>query len=50
MNDETQETIDQLYDPDSQSMRVTVGVPMLSAKGFERTLSGLTAMAKLTPC
>ncbi|MGC6508337.1 MAG: efflux RND transporter permease subunit [Myxococcota bacterium] len=47
INEETQETIDQLYDPESQSMRVTVGVPMLSAKGFEQTLSEFTALADL---
>ena len=47
MNDETQTSMEQLYDADSKSMRVTVGVPMLSAKGFEQYLTELTDLAEL---
>jgi predicted RND superfamily exporter protein len=39
--------LDSLVDPDWTELRVTVTVPMLSAKGFGETIDRLTALARL---
>lgn len=47
MNADTQETIDRFYDAESHSLRITVGVPMLSAKGFEHNVRELVNLAEM---